>query len=140
MEIGEAQNLNFKFLISNFQIMLIQFLVTIISAVIILFIFKRVIAQKSLSLKSFLWLAFWVVAIIIVWYPDLTNQIANLLGVGRGTDAVFYISLVVIFYLLYRILSKIDKQDQEITKIVRTLAINDSKNDKNENDGSGLTE
>jgi len=54
-----------------------------------------------------------------VWWPDSTVIVANYLGIGRGTDLILYISLAVIFFILFRLHVKIESIGRDITKVVR---------------------
>jgi small membrane protein len=73
----------------------------------------------------FFWFFFWGVAGVVAALPQTTDVIANLVGVGRGADLVIYISLVALFYLVFRVYVKIEKTEREITRLVRKLAIDD---------------
>jgi len=66
---------------------------------------------------------------VVVILPQTASFLANLLGVGRGADLVIYLSILVLFYIVFRIFIRLDRLDREITKIVRELAL--QKKDKN---------
>ena len=103
--------------------MVIQVLVTILSAYIVLRAY-RAYRKKSVRMATFLlWSLFWLLMIFVVWQPDLTNRLAALLQVGRGADAILYLSLVLIFYLIFKIFVKIEALDSELTTLVREIAI-----------------
>mgnify|MGYP001561203442 CR=1 FL=1 len=55
--------------------------------------------------------------------PQTTDVIAKLVGVGRGADFIIYLSLIALFYLMFRLFGKIEDVEREITKLVRKLAI-----------------
>lgn len=94
---------------------------------LILLIISRVMMrwrEKSLSTREFIfWLVFWVAAGVVALQPDWTGIIAERLGIGRGADLVVYLSLVAIFYLLFRIQIQQKKTEREITKIVRKISL-----------------
>ncbi len=69
------------------------------------------------------WVSFWVVATVFVWYPEATNRVAQAFGIGRGADFVLYISLVVIFFVLFRLHVKIESMSRDVTKVVRDKAL-----------------
>ena len=58
-------------------------------------------------------------------FPEFFGYVADILGVGRGVDALMYISIVVLFYLIYRLYAKVDTLERQITYIVREIAIRD---------------
>ena len=108
--------------------MIIQF---ILIAIIVLIILRLIYQLKNKSINFgpfFGWLIVWVLAIIVIWYPAITTYLATRVGVGRGVDLVIYISVIIIFYLMFRLLIKIGKIEKEITKIVREDALKNEKN------------
>lgn len=69
------------------------------------------------------WILIWILAIVAVIKPDLTQKIANELGIGRGVDAAIYISIVLLFYLNFRSNVSVENLRHEITKLTREIAI-----------------
>jgi hypothetical protein len=61
--------------------------------------------------------------LVVFWQPATASYLANFLGIGRGADLIVYLSVVVIFYLLFKIFVRINKIEKEITKVVREDAI-----------------
>ncbi len=101
----------------------------LIQILIVLFIFfalSRVFLryrEKKISLGLFLfWFLFWLTAVFFVLQPETASRLARFVGVTRGVDLLVYFALLVIFYLVFRILVKIETLEQEITKVVRELA------------------
>jgi small membrane protein len=68
------------------------------------------------------WSMLWAAMALIVFIPAITKWPANLFGIQRGIDVIVYMGIVVLFYLTYRIYSKIEKVEQDITKLTRELA------------------
>ncbi len=80
---------------------------------------QRVIGVRDLLL----WIAFWTSAAALVLRPQATQWFAMLVGVGRGADAVFYVAIVGLSYAVFRLYLKTCAQDQEITRLVRAIAL-----------------
>ena len=79
------------------------------------------------------WLVFWFVGGIVGALPWTTSLLAARLGVTRGVDLVIYVSVIVLFYLVFRLTLKIEKLEGNITKLVREVALKDiHQNNKNE--------
>jgi hypothetical protein len=105
---------------------------------LLIFIFAlwRVFLKKKrgdISLREWLaWSLFWLMGVIATILPKTTDILAEKLGLasGRGVDLVVYISIPVLFYVSFRLLSKIDRVEQNITKLVRDLAITQEKENK----------
>jgi hypothetical protein len=76
-----------------------------------------------------LWLLFWVAVFVVALLPDTTNLLARWLGVGRGVDTAMYLSLLVIFYLLFRSFAKIEDLDRQLTRVVRASALREMEED-----------
>lgn len=105
--------------------MLIQIILLIIIALIILRLIAK-LKSKDLTIKQFLgWLIVWLAAAIAVLWPDLTVRLANLVGVGRGSDLVIYLAVVFLFYFVFRLLLRIEKIEKNLTEIVREEALKD---------------
>jgi small membrane protein len=60
---------------------------------------------------------------IAVIFPDLTSQVANLVGVGRGADLVFYIAIVGVMFVLLHYYTKFVELQRQVTELTRELAI-----------------
>lgn len=80
--------------------------------------------RGEMSMRSaFFWGLLWVAADIAVLWPNTTTIIANTLGVGRGTDLVLYLSVVLVFVVLFRLHVKIEGIQRDVTKVVREKAL-----------------
>lgn len=109
--------------------MLIQFILVILIAGIIWRLALRLKA-KEISTKQFCgWLLIWLVALVVVVWPNLTVRLANLVGVGRGSDLVIYLAVIFIIYFLFRLLLRIENIEKNLTKLTRTEALNDYEHD-----------
>ncbi len=60
---------------------------------------------------------------MLILIPQTLGFISNLLGISRPVDVIIYLSIAVMFYLIFRLYVKIETAEQEITKIVREKAI-----------------
>lgn len=105
--------------------MFIQILISLFA----LFALSKVLGKfkkQTLAKSEFvLWFVFWILTAILVWLPNGLTKIANALGIGRGADLIFYASLIIIFYLIFRIYLKLEKMEKNITKIIRKNALDD---------------
>lgn len=103
--------------------------------IFVFFAFWNVVKRKrdgALGPKGmWFWLVFWLFAGIAVLYPNSTQVIAGYLGIGRGADLVLYVSLAVIFYLLFKLHVKIEVVGRDITKVVRREALENAQKCKN---------
>lgn len=85
--------------------------------------------KNKITLSVFLfWLILWLVILMVTVLPQVTGFLENrLVGAGRGIDAVIYLSILFIFFILFKIIVRLEKIKQEITEIVRHLALKNPK-------------
>lgn len=80
--------------------------------------------QKRIgTLSFFLWLPLWGAIAVVILFPNTTVVVAGLLGIGRGADLVLYLSILLLLYLLFRVIVRLERMDKDITTIVRSLAL-----------------
>jgi len=60
---------------------------------------------------------------IAVVMPDLTSEVAQFVGVGRGADLVTYIAIIAVMFVLLHYYSKFVELQQKLTELTRELAI-----------------
>ncbi len=108
--------------------------IQILILIFLLFAFTRVILRYrdgTIPFGMFLfWTGIWILASLSVIKPDFTTFIAQKAGIGRGADAVIYASLVVIFYLIFRLMVSIENLRHEITRLIREIALQDKSGKK----------
>jgi hypothetical protein len=58
-----------------------------------------------------------------VLFPNITQDAAQLVGVGRGADLVLYLSIVVILFVLLHYYTKFVELQRKLTDMTREVAI-----------------
>lgn len=108
--------------------------IQIILSLFLVFAASRVILRLkdgALTLKGFVfWFTVFVLAILGVIKPELTTVFAKKMGIGRGTDAVIYASILLLFYLIFRTNVMIENLRHDVTKLIRDLALKDEESKK----------
>lgn len=64
--------------------------------------------------------------IVCVWYSEAATHVAHFFGIGRAADLVFYICILLSFYCFFTLYIKMQAINENITKMVRKLAIDDA--------------
>lgn len=100
------------------QIALVGFAVFALSRVI-----RRFRRGGLAAVHLVIWVLFWAAVIVAVVRPTTTTAIASLVRVGRGADLVMYVSVVVLFYSLFRMFGRIEELERQITRVVRAAAL-----------------
>lgn len=92
----------------------------LISAV---FLVRSTGAAKNVALRRLLLLAFVLLAVISILFPQITTRAAQFVGVGRGTDLLLY--LLIIAFLSYAVVSfrRMNIMENRITDLSRTIAL-----------------
>jgi hypothetical protein len=60
---------------------------------------------------------------VAVVVPDTTDEVAHLVGVGRGADLVTYIAIVAVLFVLLHYYSKFVELQAKVTELTRQIAI-----------------
>ncbi|MGH7335499.1 MAG: DUF2304 domain-containing protein [Candidatus Rokuibacteriota bacterium] len=58
-----------------------------------------------------------------VLFPDATNDIAHVVGVGRGADLIMYMLHVGLLFVIIHYYTKFVELQQQITHLVREIAL-----------------
>jgi hypothetical protein len=89
---------------------------------IILSILRFRNGKMSLGMMA-VWIIIWLVVIFVAIDPNSTNFLAVYTGIGRGLDFVLIIGLLLCFYLIFKMYNKIETVEEELTDLVRELAL-----------------
>ena len=73
------------------------------------------------------WGLIWIALAIIVIFPEIVIALANAIGIERPKDLPIYVSIIILFVLILKIGIKIEKVEQEITNLVKNLALKKSR-------------
>ncbi|HME26122.1 MAG TPA: DUF2304 domain-containing protein [Acetobacteraceae bacterium] len=65
--------------------------------------------------------------LVFVWNPELANRIAEMLGVGRGADLIFYCWVMISIALFLTIHFKLRQMNESLTEFVRETAISEAR-------------
>src|SRR3972149_12047370 len=77
------------------------------------------------------WIVIWSGLIFVVFFPDVTTQLANAIGIGRGIDVIIYTSIGLLFYMIFRLYVKLEENERRTTILVREMAIVEKTKKKN---------
>jgi len=102
-------------------------LLQIILAIFSIFALTRVLFRfRDKQLKPaglFFWMALFISALVGVIFPFQLSGVARVFGIGRGADLIIYVSIIILFYLVFRIYILMEDLRLEITQVVRQLAL-----------------
>lgn len=101
----------------------------LIGIIISLIRFKE---RKTSLGMLFLWMIIWLIIIIVSLLPESTSILANILNIGRGLDLALILGLIGCYYLIFKIYTMIESLENEMTKLVREMALQNEKKSKKE--------
>ena len=100
-----------------------QVIIIILSIIGIALGFHRY-RDDSFSTTVFtLWMLVWIAVITITLFPHITTDLAKIFGLGRGLDAVYIVSILFLFYIVFKLYNKMEKQKKRINDLVSELAL-----------------
>jgi small membrane protein len=93
----------------------------IILIAFIAFAFSRALLRfkdKSISVREFIfWSVLWASATVLILNPRISDIAATSFGIGRGADVAFFLSILILFYSVFRLYVKIDELDKHLTNL-----------------------
>jgi hypothetical protein len=108
------------------MIIVVQTGAVIFSALAILRTFVLYRRNQITLSQAVLWLSLWLVIAVVAVYPELTQRVANAVGIVRGVDLMLYVGMVVLYYFIYRMVIRLEHIERDITSIVRKIALDNS--------------
>lgn len=99
-----------------------------LALIIILFFISRILWQKKkkqINANEFLfWLFFWILAGMAILFIKWIDRLVYFLGFsGAGIDILFYITVIILIYLVFKIRIRQARIEKNITEIVRKTAL-----------------
>ncbi len=94
----------------------------LLAGALVLFVFY-IVRMRSELFDRLVFLVGAAGGIVLVMDPELSTRIANLLGIGRGADLVFYLIIIIGLFYAVGTRSRISRLEQKLTQIVREQAI-----------------
>jgi hypothetical protein len=89
-------------------------------------------AHRQIALRRMFGLGLAGVGVTAVIWPDLTTQVANRVGVGRGTDLVLYLAVLGFVFVSIAVYQRISTLESQITKLTRELALHEAESQRRE--------
>ncbi len=84
-------------------------------------------ARRHLSWRAATgWSLLWITSAAAIALPDSTMVAADLLGIDRGADLVFYCAILAMSAGFFLAFVRFRRLEQELTRVVRHLAIKEA--------------
>lgn len=105
-----------------------QFIVVSLSTTMIFFGLKKFFSgqQGQSFLKLAVRIVVWGGMAAVAIFPQLTNQLANIIGLEGNINAVILTGFLLVFLIIFKILSVVERLEQHISELTREQALNES--------------
>ena len=109
---------------------IIQIILTIFIVLAIFKILHHHNSASSKALSKIFFIIFLVFGLVMIFNPEITNDIAHLVGINRGAYLMLYV--LVIFFIFDKVndFYKEQHQKERFAKLVRKIALQDSNKKK----------
>lgn len=114
------------------SIMIIKIITVIVASLMLARVGSK-LKRKEITLnEAITWGLMWFVGGLVVLFPQVADQVVASIGLQSttGIDLVMYVAVVVAFYLIFRLFVRVESIDQNITKLVRHLALDEEGKEK----------
>jgi hypothetical protein len=105
------------------SLLIFQFLIVVFAFATIFEVVKLKQKGNLGSRGAFFWIFFWLGVCAVVVWPAGVQMLARTFGIGRGSDFVLYISVVTLFFLVFKLHIKIENMNRDVTKVVREKSL-----------------
>jgi len=100
----------------------------IIALLILVFFVLKLTVQwrkKTININEFIfWLIFWLVAsLLIIFIKPIDQLVINMGFSSSGINLIFYVAVLFLFYLIFKMRLKMVKMEKDITDLRRELTL-----------------
>lgn len=92
-------------------------------AVLLAFIFYLMLLPRVRYLRKGLVFALVATMLVFAIQPDWSTRVAELVGISRGVDLLFYLSHLMLLFIAFVYFLKFKQMEVRFTKLVRQLAL-----------------
>jgi small membrane protein len=103
--------------------MLVQVLLVLAILLVLTYFLSHLNTMQLRAGKKIAFVLFAALAVASVLYPNALTVVANMVGVGRGTDLVLYGLVVGFVFVSLNVYVKFKELQQRHAKVVRALAL-----------------
>lgn len=81
---------------------------------------------RHLAIRRIMLLLFACLAVLTIFFPELSTQVARFFGIGRGTDLILYGLLVSFLVFMATTYQRFRQMENTITKLSRRIALDET--------------
>ena len=98
--------------------------IKLILIILLVIVLRAFMVQKALILtKRIVASSMFLVLVLLVVFPEVSTRVANVIGVGRGVDLIFYFSHLFLLFLIVGLWRRSIVLMTTVTKLSRAIAL-----------------
>ncbi len=103
---------------------MIQQLIALVLIAIFIWRLSEQKRSKKIGRNEFIfWLSFWSLGAIAILFIRQIDDFVVMLGFSSGINFLLYLTIMLLFYLVFKLRLSLAKLDANLTEIARTIAI-----------------
>jgi hypothetical protein len=102
---------------------LVQVLLTAAVALLIVIALRSRRSHRTRAAKKLAFLLLALASIVAILFPSLVQSAASFVGVGRGSDLVLYVSVLLLLYTSLDFYLRFQDVDAQVTALTRAVAL-----------------
>ncbi len=76
------------------------------------------------SLREFItWMLIWGAIGYIGFNPDIVMRLSGFLGIKSGLNVIIFFSIIILFYIVFKLIIAFEQTEMRITRLVRGMAL-----------------
>jgi hypothetical protein len=83
----------------------------------------QLLRGRMRRVSGFIWVLVWSTATMAVLRPELASRVAHLFGIGRGSDFVLYIAVILGLYVAVTLYTHLRRLEVIVTELLRLRAL-----------------
>ncbi len=103
-----------------------QIVVPLFSLLMIAYAWNLVMRQKKSLWEGLLWTIFWAGIGCIAIIPSSLQYLSAITGIQNNASAATFTAIVILFFILFYIIVRLEEIEQRLTKIIRSQALRDA--------------
>ncbi len=103
-----------------------QIVVPLFSLLMVTYAWNLVMRQKKSVWEGLLWTFFWCGIGFIALIPSSLQYLSTLTGIQNNTSAATFTAIVILFFVLFYVIVRLEEIEQRLTKIIRSHALRDA--------------
>jgi hypothetical protein len=107
-----------------------QIIVPLASVLLVAYAWNLVMRQKKTIWEGILWTLFWGAIAYVAFQPNSLQHLSALTGIKKNENAATFTAIVILFFIVFYMIIRIEELGQRLTRVVREKALREAGLDK----------